>query len=131
MKKILLSLLCIPMILTGCDQGPKKGADGYQFTTPQYEETRPDIRIVLHDSVEDLRKELGRIQRENKNLSKNDPIPNNDNIMAFSLITDDHKICVINMVHPSKEYYPEYIGHELTHCVFGQWHESNKVNNPY
>jgi hypothetical protein len=43
--------------------------------------------------------------------------------MAFGFVSPDRPACTIHIVDPAKDYRPEWIGHELTHCLHGQWHE--------
>jgi hypothetical protein len=31
------------------------------------------------------------------------------------------------MVDPKVEYQPEFVGHEMLHCFYGQWHKNNKT----
>jgi hypothetical protein len=30
--------------------------------------------------------------------------------------------CTMFIINPEERYVPEFIGHELTHCFYGQWH---------
>lgn len=118
-----LCKLLIPIVavisLSGC--GPQSdtsvGADGYSFGAKQYEKKSVVVEIQVYDSVQDLQQALA-----NRGLANVDPT----SVQAFSsLYPPDFDRCTIHMVDPSKQYLPEFVGHEFLHCVYGQWHTSN------
>lgn len=117
MKKILIGVAIIAVIAIIALLGKpvsNMGADGYIFGQPQYAKQRIVVDIVTYKSLEDLQSKV-------KSLGVNNP-----DIAAFSTIKPpafDH--CTIHMIDPSVSYQPEFIGHEFTHCVYGQWHTDN------
>ena len=34
--------------------------------------------------------------------------------------------CIVYIKDPTWQYEPEYIGHEIIHCLFGKWHPSQR-----
>lgn len=101
----------------GVDSGVKdKGADGYYFEGKEYEELRAGVEVVLYPS----RAKFDKVAKEKlKGLTS---------AAMFSILRrdGDKYTCEIHMVDPEVEYLPEFLGHELTHCMWGRWH--NKQN---
>jgi hypothetical protein len=112
MKK--LAILSLFLVLTSCNQPSNIGADNYQFGTKQYENSRVTVDIVTYNSRNDLLNEARKYG------------VNNPELAAFSLLLEnDQTKCTIHIMDPSVSYEPEFIGHELLHCVYGQWHTDN------
>ena len=88
---------------------PNPGADGYEFLTKEFSQLDIDLKVVYYDSIEELQLEA---QIKEFTFWKD--------ILAFSEVTDDY--CEVHMVDPAVEYYPERLGHEITHCLHGNWH---------
>lgn len=42
---------------------------------------------------------------------------------AFSILTKKGKECEVHMFDPSKEYRPQWLGHEVYHCRYGRFHD--------
>jgi hypothetical protein len=102
----------VSVLMTSCDSGPKKGADGYAFEKKEYEKTSLGVTIVVMDSAKDLRKEAEKYM--DKEIAKT--------VAAFGKISPDTNNCTIYIIDPSVQYEPEFIGHELVHCMYGRWH---------
>ena len=115
MKKLLIPI--VALLLFGCDQAPRTGADGYRFGEKQYTQTKISVELVLYPTREELDREINR-RKLNTETTR---------VVAFtSLYKDDPTRCTIHMMDPSVEYAPEFVGHEFLHCVYGQWHKNNK-----
>lgn len=101
MKKLFL----IPLffLLTACPGG----TDGYTFEKAEYTKTNFTVEMVLYDDLKSLQKASG-LKLEDRELK------------AFSVLHKNN--CQIHIVKPSANYEPEWIGHELTHCIHGRWH---------
>lgn len=87
-----------------------KGADGYTFDQPEYQRESVNVVLVLHESRKDL-------QETREKIEKNDI---DKYVMAWSELKKT--TCTIHVLDPNVKYEPMYIGHELFHCVYGQWH---------
>lgn len=108
MKRVLLTAA---LLLAGCDGG--SGADGYRFYRAEFERSQVTVTIVTHAGQAELRRaavQLG-VRAEGRRL------------MAFGLVDAARPACTIHIVDPAKAYRPEWIGHELTHCIRGRWHD--------
>ena len=88
---------------------PEPGTDGYVFGDKEFTQLDVDLKVVYYDSIEELQLEA---QIKEFTFWKD--------ILAFSEVTDDY--CEVHMVDPAVEYYPERLGHEITHCLHGNWH---------
>lgn len=112
-KKMSMVLL---LFLASCNPAPKSGADGYTFGEKQYEKQTVQINIVTYKSQADLQRSLG--NRAGVDAS---------NVVAYSVLRPPFDTCTIHMVDPSVSYQPEFVGHEMLHCTYGQWHKNNKT----
>lgn len=100
------AIITAALLLAGCNQAP----DGYRFERKEYERTEPAISIVTHRSLAELRAAAPA-------SAKADP---SRKLMAWSIIRPGG--CEVHVVDPAVSYRPEWIGHEVTHCVWGRWH---------
>lgn len=99
-------------VLASCNQG---SSDGYRFENVQRLNPEREIRVVLHKSIADVNIAF-RAQQ------KAPALPDERELQAFSVITS--KTCTIHMVDPAVRYMPEFFGHELVHCLYGEFHPS-------
>ena len=116
MKKLIVSLFTIGM-LVACGQQSHTAADGYYFEKAEFTNLTPTVEIVLVKSHDEMA----------KLVNQKSPRPKPEDVMAFSVlskrISDGVEVkCTIYMIDPKIQYAPEYIGHELVHCLYGNWH---------
>lgn len=97
----------------------KVGADEYRFETKEYEHTSITVDIVLAEN----RAEFRRLAREH-GLGKTNAVGAAKGLVpaAFSVLHPREKQCTIYILDPEYSYEPEYIGHELAHCIWGRFH---------
>jgi hypothetical protein len=113
-----ITTLLIAGALTGCEI-PVDGTsfDGYRFELKEFNNLDTKIEFVVHGSYGELRE-----------AARSLGIKNHKSVRAFSTLhRPDYKRCVVHIVDPSKLYAPEYIGHEITHCIYGRWHDYSMV----
>ena len=103
LHKIFLGAI-LPFTLAGCG-----ATDGYEFKG-QHEYREREITVVLHPDAQSV-----------ATAKPRQPIEAGRELFGFGLLTD--KTCEIHVVDPAKSYKPEQLGHELTHCLYGQWHD--------
>lgn len=107
-------LLVLLSSIIGCDipmGGPS--LDGYKFQTKEFENHDVQISFRTHKSFADLRA-----------AAEKSGVKNHKGVMAFSTLhRPDFKTCTVHVVDPIVDYLPEYIGHEITHCIYGRWHK--------
>lgn len=108
MKKLILAAA---LLLSACKQG---AADGYTFEPDSKKIGERDIEVVLyyHPSVLSASYETHTGARK----------LGDEDLMAFSVINST--TCTIHMMDPAIKYQPEFFGHELTHCLYGEFHPS-------
>lgn len=95
-------------VLASCG-GSGDAADGYQFGAKEFDRGRPNITVIMHPTLTDLRaKAPASAKRGERKL------------MAWGIIRPDG--CEIHIVDPAVSYQPEWIGHEVAHCAWGRWH---------
>jgi hypothetical protein len=105
-------------LFTSCSDASrgKKGADGYYFEKETFTRTQLQVNVVLVQSQAEMTaliKEKDNVQGTiNPNLTA-----------AFSTLAVNEPRCTIYMLDPKVQYEPEFIGHELVHCIYGVWHK--------
>ena len=87
--------------------------DGYEFAGKEFNNLDTKIEFVVHPSYADLRESARSVGIKNPGRTK-----------AYSILyRPDYKRCVVHIVDPDVVYAPEYIGHEIVHCIYGRWHD--------
>jgi hypothetical protein len=111
MKKILAGALALLALASCNEQG---STDGYYFEpVPRLEERR--IIVKTHPSLEALKSEFSKYPSA-PNISRDRAL------QAFSVISST--TCTVHIVDPAVRYMPEFIGHEIVHCLYGEFHPS-------
>jgi hypothetical protein len=93
-------------------------ADGYSFEGPSFD--RPVLNQKIKVILVATQKEMERLYKE-KTGHVFDPT-GKKKLQAFAFPSQTKKFCLLYIPDARKEYRPEIIGHELTHCIFGYWH---------
>lgn len=122
MKKFWIGCLSL-LAVVSCSDGSvnQKGTDGYIFHKKQYTKNELQITVVEHPSYADLRASA---KAESSTVKTEIDF---SALAAYSVLQPTTNVCTIHIVDPSKEYTPEFVGHEFLHCVYGQWHIDNKT----
>lgn len=108
---VLISLAVGMMVaaLMSCNEQPG-AADGYVFSNAEYRRLSQPITFVEHHSLAELRFEARTAGAPDDGRE----------LMAWSELRSGG--CTVHILDPSVRYYPEWIGHEITHCIYGRWH---------
>lgn len=107
-----IASIAIIVTLVSCEQGKSPAADDYTFEAKEFEHTDISLKVVV-------------IPDEKKfNELKAKYAPGVDGLQAFSAINPMTKSCTVYIKDPNWEYQPEFIGHELAHCIWGRWHNN-------
>ena len=88
---------------------PEPGVDGYVFSDKEFTQLDINLRVVYYDSIEELQ-----LEAQIKEFAFW------ADILAFSEVTDNY--CEVHIVDPAVAYHPERLGHEIAHCLHGNWH---------
>lgn len=97
------------LLLAAC--GDPKGADGYVFGEAEFERNQIAVTIVQHDSRASF-----------ESAAKARGIADLSALAAFAAYPPDEPRCVIHIERLSSRYEPEWLGHEMAHCIHGRWH---------
>jgi len=103
--------LVLVLLLTSCEQSSQKGSDGYNFESKEFERTEISLSVVV---IPD-QSEFDRLQLIHA--------PTIEGLQAFSYFSLRDNHCTIFIKDPEWSYEPEFIGHELAHCIWGRWHQ--------
>ena len=105
--------LFLILFLGACEPTSNTGTDGYKFGKPQYEKQSVQVNVVTYKTRADF-----------DNAAKGFGVAS-ETLVAFSVLEPPFDQCTIHMIDPRTKYQPEFTGHELLHCVYGQWHTDN------
>jgi hypothetical protein len=111
---------CLAIFLISCDFAPssKRAVDGYYFEKETFTRTNFPVEIVLVQSRAQMQQEILKQMKKHPVSGKVEP----KDVAAFSIISLNDNKCTIYMLDPKVQYEPEFIGHELVHCIYGEWH---------
>lgn len=104
--------LTVAALLASCNQQPA-GADGYAFEAKEFTRLAPAATFVVHRSQAELVAAAPAATRDAVTAQGRQ-------LMAWSVIRPSG--CEVHIVDPAVRYAPEWIGHEVTHCVYGRFH---------
>lgn len=102
------------IILASCEPGPQRGKDGYYFEQETFVRHQFSVDIVIAKDQEELN-ELARVHGIK--------IAEGREAGAFARLEMSRPHCTIYTIDPREIYIPEFLGHELTHCMYGSWHK--------
>ena len=119
------SALIISILLTSCDTDTNKTAsDDYYFEDKEYTLIEQDYIFVVVDNKEQWNELVKQYVGDRYT---------GDQMGAFSrlrLNRQDPNLagseCIVYIKDPEWVYEPEYIGHEIIHCLYGKWHPSQR-----
>lgn len=95
------------------------GADGYSWGVAPPSSTEVLVTIVYHKSRAEL---LDSFAKSGGESSLEDGQDKSGPIYAYSVVNTAEHRCTIHALNPARKYTPQYLGHELLHCLHGQWH---------
>lgn len=104
------------IFFTSCDSGSHRGKDGYFFEKETFVRTEFPMEIVLVQSKAEMEKLIEARQSQVAGTVQS------KFVAAFSILRINETKCTIYMMDPKVSYEPEFIGHELVHCIYGVWH---------
>lgn len=111
-------LLLASLSVVSCDiPSSRVGADGYSFGDPSFERTEVKVQLVTYKT-----------RAEFMAAAKKRGVDSLE-LQAFTELQSPFDRCIIHVMDPKVQYQPEFIGHELAHCFYGQWHTSNSERN--
>ena len=103
-------ILLLAFALAACG---RQAPDGYSFDRKEFDRSRVEVSVFTYGGEAALRHaaaEMG-VQPEGRKL------------MAFGFVEKGRAACTVHVVDPAVSYQPEWLGHELAHCLYGRWHQ--------
>lgn len=91
--------------------------DGFYFEGKEFEHKDFRLKIVTIETQEEFDSIREKIN------------PNSNDVPVFTSLNPYDNTCTIYIKDPKWEYFPEFIGHAVSHCIWGRWH--NHQNKPY
>jgi len=88
----------------------RRTADDYEFEGKEFEHTDIEVKVVVISTQEKFDQLSSKL------------VPGVSGLQAFSSINPTTNTCTVYVKDPTWEYSPEFIGHEIAHCVWGRWH---------
>jgi hypothetical protein len=116
MSRLLTALTLLAAVsLTSCDQPVNRvAADGYKFGQSSFVRNHVKVKFVTYKT-----------RTEFISAARKRDIENPGIVAAFTELQPPFDTCTIHIVDPQISYEPEWLGHELAHCLYGQWHTDN------
>lgn len=110
--------VCLGLVLLGASCKPSGGnnhiaADGYRFEPTERLLRDPAVRVVTYRTRAEF---LASYMAQGGSASKRDVL------MAFAAYNVERNTCTIYAMDPAVQYQPEFLGHELAHCLYGNFH---------
>jgi hypothetical protein len=96
-------------LLAGCNS--KTGADGYAFERSDFERSDVLVHVVQYATRPAF-----------DQAALDHGIADPGKLAAFGTVRTAEPECTIHVLAIPQHYQPEYLGHELTHCLYGQFH---------
>jgi hypothetical protein len=111
-------------LAAACSHACSKPASDHYYFEPDSVRIERSIRVVTYDSNGELLSSYrDHVSRRDASVFKarwlSDP---KITLQAFSIIGEE--ACTIHMIDPKVRYEPEFFGHEITHCLYGNFHPS-------
>lgn len=115
--KLLVVLPFLLMLAYDSAFPQRKGADGYEFGEPQFVRQYTYVKLVTYDT-----------QAEVAIAAYEHGFEMWQAVRAFAVLSEDPLgVCELHAVDPQQLYMPEYYGHEILHCFYGNWHRSHII----
>jgi hypothetical protein len=96
------------LVLAACGEGPT--ADGYTFEKAEFTREQFTVTMVQYDSNREF---LAAATAHGAGV---------EGVQAFAVVSAREPKCAIHILRVTKEYRPQWLGHELAHCMHGRWH---------
>ena len=99
------AIMPILLFLAACGQSP----DGYEFEHREFERPSQYVTVVEHDTLESLRNE-----------APAEAFDDERELYGFSYVGPSS--CEIHVADLQSSDARMWLGHEMTHCLYGRWH---------
>lgn len=120
MKRIIFSGLALwfAMLLAGCDQPPRTGADGVAFERREIDRSTVSVTKIEYETPAQLQRAAAKM-----GIRLETPGGLDQAVQAFGFVQRRAATCTIHFVKPERSPGVRlWMGHELAHCFYGRWH---------
>lgn len=100
--------------------------DGYEFEEKQWQREEIALKVRFFPGKGELRQEAERLG-----------VHGADHLNAFAVVGREESVCTVHLLDPElNPWEPGIIGHEVAHCIWGEFHpsqpyaESGRIANP-
>ena len=108
----LLPTFLLAIGLASCSgDSTSTAVDGYRFGEPTFSLEQFTVTMVQYDSQSDFLR------------AADTHGANTEGVQAFALLSPNRAACEIHILRVAEAYRPEWLGHEIAHCMHGSWHE--------
>lgn len=112
LKKIAFIAMLLTLAACSNSDPTYSDADGYWMEPSERIAERP-IKFNLYNSDRALRLAF-------KSTPEGRQLADNEEMFGFTVIST--QACTVNIVDPAIVHRPEEMGHEIDHCLYGNWH---------
>jgi hypothetical protein len=122
MRKLIafVMLLCATMFpANAITSAHELSKDGYYYEQSTF--TRLELRVIIYPVPD-----LVMLTKLYELHYPDQPFPEGKVVKGFTLLNPNTNMCEIYIIDPTKLYEPEYLGHEMMHCVYGYFHPHQK-----
>lgn len=106
MKDFLASIAALFLAASAPPPEQPRGVDEYRFETAEFTNHKIVVHFVFVDSYEELA----------------EMPPTTPGLRGRTWMQPGSNRCIVFIVKPSQVYDPQWLGHEIAHCIHGQWH---------
>lgn len=100
------AIMPILLFLAACGQSP----DGYTFEQEEFDRRSQTVTVVEHPTLTALHQ-----------AAPEEALTDGRDLQGFSLIRPG--TCEIHITDLRKSDARMWLGHEMTHCIYGRWHQ--------
>ena len=101
-----IAVMAALLLVASCSEGQ----DGYTFETAEFERREQPVLVIEHATLRELR-----------SAAPASAIVEGRELMGFSYLRTNG--CEIHVTDLRKSAARAWLGHEMTHCVYGRWHK--------
>lgn len=105
MKRLIIPAL---LALAACD---RPASDGYRYGQAEFDRSEIALSVRTYPDLHALQSAADALGIAS------------GGIMAFGQVATGEPACTIHVLDPAVDYQPEWIGHEIVHCMRGRWHK--------
>jgi hypothetical protein len=112
--------ILLALLATSAYASQRVAKDYFHWGKPEFTNSKVQVEVIYVESRKELLELL--IAKGGSN-EKRDGESKPPKLNAFSIVRKNKATCTIYTLNPKVEYKPEFLGHEMFHCLHGRWHD--------